>query len=148
MQNDPFRGLQEELRGGTTQEAPTSRRGRPGHPRKSLQQLPIATSTSFGQSCSRTEYQALVFQLFACFTERQTPPCVTFHMSNVTCHISPAICHMSGVRCQVLKIFFLFIDKVMELVCGGSVINGPTPPRFYVTQSGVTVLRFLPSNTN
>ena len=33
---------------------------------------------------------------------------------------------MSGVTFQVLCVIFFFIDKVVELVDGGSVINGPT----------------------
>ena len=43
----------------------------------------------------------------------------------------PSMCHMSGVRCCVsgvkCHIFFLFIFKVVELVRGGSVINGAYP---------------------
>ena len=40
------------------------------------------------------------------------------HMSNARCHMSGVTCHVSCVMCQV------FFDKVMELVGGGSVING------------------------
>ena len=36
------------------------------------------------------------------------------HMSRVTCHVS-------------LFFFFLFSDKVVKLICGGSVINGAYP---------------------
>ena len=45
---------------------------------------------------------------------------VTCHMSRVTCCVSPITCHMSSVR-------FFFLDKVVKLVRGGSVINGAYP---------------------
>ena len=45
------------------------------------------------------------------------PTCVKFHVSHVTCHVSRVTCHMS----------FFFFDKIVELVHGGSVINGPSP---------------------
>ena len=35
----------------------------------------------------------------------------------MTCHMSPIACHVSGVQ-------FYFFDNVVELVGGGSVING------------------------
>ena len=47
------------------------------------------------------------------------------------CHISSVLCQVSGVRCQVshanVYIYFLFLDNVVKLVGGGSVINGATP---------------------
>ena len=59
------------------------------------------------------------------------------HVSIVTCHVSPVMCHMSHVTCHLshVKIFFFYIffnplnifDKVVELVGGGSVINGAYP---------------------
>ena len=61
--------------------------------------------------------------------------CVTCHLSRLTCHLSRVTCHMSPVTCQT--IFFLlfifiysfiyFLDKVVELVDGGSVINRSYP---------------------
>ena len=41
-------------------------------------------------------------------------------MSRVTCHMSHVTCH-----------FFFFLDKVVELIGGGSVINGAYPVQFY-----------------
>ena len=32
-----------------------------------------------------------------------------------------------GVSCNIFTFFFYFSDKVVELVCGGSVINGAYP---------------------
>ena len=57
------------------------------------------------------------------------------HMSHVTYDMSCVMCQVSGVTCQVLRVrchmsFFLlllFFDKVVELVGGGSVINGAYP---------------------
>ena len=53
---------------------------------------------------------------------------------------------MFSVRCQELKYiciyffsFFFFLDKEVELVGGGSVINGAYPVHFY------TLLPFFPS---
>ena len=45
--------------------------------------------------------------------------CVTCHVSHVTCHVSHVTCHMSHVKKK--------FDKVVELVGGGSVINGAYP---------------------
>ena len=41
--------------------------------------------------------------------------------------MSHVMCHMSRVKCFSFLFLFLFLDKVLELVGGGSVINGPTP---------------------
>ena len=44
------------------------------------------------------------------------------------CHISCVTCEVSGVRCRVSPfIFFFWGGGVVELVGGGSVINGVTP---------------------
>ena len=48
-------------------------------------------------------------------------PC---HVSRVTCHMSHVTCHMS---CVTFYLFFLFFEKVVKLIGGGSVINGATP---------------------
>ena len=50
------------------------------------------------------------------------------HVSHVMCHVSHVRCHMAGVTCQVshvMRTFFIsiFLDKVVELVGEGSVIN-------------------------
>ena len=65
--------------------------------------------------------------------------CVTCHVSPVTCHVSHVTCHLSHVK----KIFYIFftkkiiqkkilkkMDKVVELVGGGSVINRAYPVQF------------------
>ena len=44
------------------------------------------------------------------------------HVSHVTCHVSCVTCHMSHVMCN-----FSFLDKTVEPVGGGSVINGAYP---------------------
>ena len=45
---------------------------------------------------------------------------------------------MSGVMCHVSDFFsLLFSDKVVELVGGGSVINGATLSSFHTTQNDV-----------
>ena len=50
------------------------------------------------------------------------------HVSAVTCHLSPVMCHLSHVKKKLYIYFFLFLqkklEKVVELVGGGSVING------------------------
>ena len=49
-------------------------------------------------------------------------------MLGVMCHVSHVRCHVSGVRCQVSNIIIIsFVYKVVELVGGGSVINGAYP---------------------
>ena len=57
------------------------------------------------------------------------PPCVTCHMSRVTCHISCVTCHVSHVACHMSHFFsfLFFLDKVVELVGGVSVINRAYP---------------------
>ena len=71
---------------------------------------------------------------------------VMCRMSRVTCHVSPVTCHLSPVTCHKSKMFFKFffvlknkkkikkntsfrnkIYKVVELVGGGSFINGAYP---------------------
>ena len=55
------------------------------------------------------------------------PPCVTCNVSHVTFHMSHVRCHVSGVKCHHFFFFFSFLDKVVELVRGGSVIYGAYP---------------------
>ena len=52
-----------------------------------------------------------------------TPRCVSSHVSRVTCHVSHVMCHMS-------QFCWGWGDKVVELVCGGSIINGASPSSF------------------
>ena len=50
------------------------------------------------------------------------------HMSHVACHVSHVTCHMSHVTCHVLCVTCLFfLDKVVKLIAGGSIINGSYP---------------------
>ena len=60
-------------------------------------------------------------------------------LSHTICHVSRVMCHVSCVLCHVSPVtyFFLFkkgkksgqqkFDKVVELVGGGSIINGAYP---------------------
>ena len=56
-------------------------------------------------------------------------------MSGVMCHVSDVTCQVSLVRCDVSGVMFFFffflfhffLDKVVGLVGGGSVINGAFP---------------------
>ena len=43
-------------------------------------------------------------------------------MSRVTCHVSHVTCNVS---------LFFFLDKVVKLIGGGSVINGAYPSSFF-----------------
>ena len=50
------------------------------------------------------------------------------HMSHVRYHVSDYRCYMSDVMCHVSDVGSIFFkDKVVELVGGGSVINGAYP---------------------
>ena len=53
-------------------------------------------------------------------------------MSHITCHVSPVTCHLSHVNKKIYILFLSFkkIDKVVEIVGGGSVINGAYPVSF------------------
>ena len=62
---------------------------------------------------------------------RKSSPSTMCHMSCVTCYVSSVTCHMLCVRCQVKLISFLFLNKVRELVTGGSVINWAYPVYFF-----------------
>ena len=63
---------------------------------------------------------------------------VTYHLSPVTCHLSPITCHLSPVTCHLSPVTWKKIklnknnksDKVVEVVVGGSNINGATPSFF------------------
>ena len=52
------------------------------------------------------------------------PPCVRCHVLCVTCQVS-------HVKCPV-PVVTIFLDNVMDLVLGGSVINGAYPVLFYL----------------
>ena len=56
---------------------------------------------------------------------------VTCHVSRVTCHVSRVTCHMSRVTCHLfIFLLFFFLDKVVKLIGGGSVMNGAYPVQF------------------
>ena len=56
-------------------------------------------------------------------------------MSRVTCHVSRVMCHVSRVTCHMSHVFFfVFFDKLVELIGGGSVINGATPSSLFSIQ--------------
>ena len=54
------------------------------------------------------------------------------HVSHVTSHMSRFTGHVSHVMCQMSRVMFSssFSDKVLELIGGGSVINGVYPVLF------------------
>ena len=66
-------------------------------------------------------------------------------MSCVTCHMSRVTCHMSRVTYIYIFFYFLFffLYKLVELVGGGSVINGATPSSYLADLD----LQFSESNT-
>ena len=53
--------------------------------------------------------------------EKLVSPPTMCHMSRVTCHVSHFMCHVSCVMSHVSRVTFV------ELVWGGSVINGAYP---------------------
>ena len=69
---------------------------------------------------------------------------VMCHMSGVLCHISGVICQVSHVMCYVSHVMLIYLyicfslDKVVELVGGGSVIKRVFP-------QGNTILSPYPS---
>ena len=64
----------------------------------------------------RKQYTKLMPNVHPTSSVKRHMSCVMCYLSLVPCHLSHETCHMS----------FLF-DKVMELVGGGSVINGAYP---------------------
>ena len=58
---------------------------------------------------------------------------VTCHVSRVTCHVSRVTCHVSHVTCHLSHVIchdVFFFGKGLELVGGGSIINGAYPVSF------------------
>ena len=56
---------------------------------------------------------------------------ITNYVLCVTCHLAPVMCHQSCFTCHMSTFLYLYIlknklDIVVELVGGGSVINGAT----------------------
>ena len=60
---------------------------------------------------------------------------VTCHVSHITCHMSCAMCHVSCITCRMSHVTChmsrFFCEKKVELVSGGSVINGAYPVYFF-----------------
>ena len=80
--------------------------------------------------CVRTFKNLSTLNRKSCGAEilRKCSPPTLCHISYVTCHVSLVSCQVSGVTCHMLRIiiiiyFLLFLDKVLKLVGGGSVIN-------------------------
>ena len=50
---------------------------------------------------------------------------ITRHLSCVMCHVSCGMCYVLCVMCQVSGVMFNFVvvDKLVEVVRGGSVID-------------------------
>ena len=73
---------------------------------------------------------------------------VVCHVSGVTCQVSRVRCHVSGVTCQVIlsssSFLSLFLEKLLELVGGGSVINGAYPELHKV--QNCLIAGFFPAN--
>ena len=77
------------------------------------------------------------------------------NMSHVMCHMSHVRCHLSRVTCNMSKKFKTIfierkkIDKMVELVGGGSVINGAYPVQFsYKGKTIFLLILGLLSNSN
>ena len=72
---------------------------------------------------------ALPFGAKAMLKTKECSPPTTCHMSgaDVRFQVSGVTCHMSGVTYFFIFIFIYFLDKVVKLVGGGSVINGAYP---------------------
>ena len=62
-------------------------------------------------------------------TLKDCSPHTMAHMSLVACHMSHITCHMSHVtsHMSIFINFYLFFDKMVELVSGVSVINRAIP---------------------
>ena len=80
--------------------------------------------------------------------------CVTCHLSRVTCHLSHVTCHLSHVKkkkkLKKIKLKKItpqkILDKVVEPVGGGSVINGAYP--VYFNQLAVAVSTSMTESSN
>ena len=66
---------------------------------------------------------------------------VMCHMSRVTCHVSPVTCHLWPITIFFFRKKF---EKVVELVCGGSVITGPTLSRLYKIDLNFYAVKLFP----
>ena len=55
------------------------------------------------------------------------------HVSCVRCQVSVVGCQVSGVMCYFFRVFICFFHKAVELVGGGSVINGAYPSLVFLT---------------
>ena len=77
------------------------------------------------------------------------PPGVTCHMSHIMCHMSSVTCHVSRVMYHAyIYIYLVFIhfsslDKKVEIVGGGSVINSAYPVQFQTSLLDNKYLNFI-----
>ena len=67
------------------------------------------------------------YKTYICFRIVHCALCVICHVSRVTCHVSHVTCQLSHVFFFFFFLFFKKMDKGVELVGGGSVINGAYP---------------------
>ena len=75
--------------------------------------------------------------------------CVPCHMSHVTCRVSPVTCLKKNIKNPKHFIVQKKLDKVVELVGRGSVINRAYPVQFLkeqVAQKGIQDFMFLVQN--
>ena len=88
-----------------------------------------------GPIITRPYYKQPLYLLSWNFERMFTPPNMSHVMCHVkcqvtchvTCHVTCQVtCHMSHVTCH-MSFFFFFLDKVVKLIGGGSVINGAYP---------------------
>ena len=63
---------------------------------------------------------------------RECSPPQMCHVSRVMCHVSCVTCHVLRVTCHVSIFLIFFLDKVVNLIGGGSVINGAYPVQFTI----------------
>ena len=65
---------------------------------------------------------------------------IIHYVSRVTCHVSRVMCHVSCVTCYMLHVLsWKKLDKVVELVGGGSVINGL--PRLVLEYTSIEICK-------
>ena len=69
-------------------------------------------------SSEHLHYQTVGARELDFWEKVRLPPPVMCNRSQVTCHMSHFTCHVSQ---------FFFVDKVVKLVGGGSLIHGATP---------------------
>ena len=90
-----------------------------------IQQTNWFIDSSFSSQSSRHHKSQIIrARELKCWEIVNPPLCVTCHMSHVMCHMSSVRWQVSGVKCHS---FLVCVDKMVELVGGGSLINGAYP---------------------